>query len=95
MIGVKLMNNKDSLTTFIEDRLYPELSAFDEDLSIRGIASDLAYGLKNNGYCSEPYSTYENALYCPINKRREKECLMASCPNNEFCRLLRREGYIK
>lgn len=88
------MNNKNSLITFIEDYLYPELSAFDEDLSIRGIASDLAYGLKQNNYCFDPYIGYEQALCCSINKRREKECLIVSCPNNKFCRMLRKEGYI-
>jgi hypothetical protein len=93
MIGVRLMTNKDSLSAFIEDRLSWELSEFD-DVNVGGIAADLAYGLKNNGYCSDPYTTYEQALCCPINKRREKDCLMASCPNNEFCRMLRKEGYI-
>lgn len=87
------MKNKDSLSVFIEDRLSWELSELD-DVNVGGIASDLAYGLKNNGYCSDPYTTYEQALCCPINKRREKDCLMTSCINNEFCRMLRKEGYI-
>jgi hypothetical protein len=87
------MTNKDSLRAFIEDRLSWELSELD-DVNVGGIAADLAYGLENNGYCSDPYTTYEHALCCPINKRREKDCLMASCPNNEFCRMLRKEGYI-
>ena len=86
--------SKDTLREFLEDRLSWELSAF-EDINVGGLASDLAYGLKNNGYCSEPYSEYESALCCPMNKRKEKECLMVSCPNNTFCKLLRREGYIK
>ncbi len=81
------------LVEFIEDRLSWELAPYD-DVNVGGLASDLAYGLKNNGYCSEPYSEYENALCCPINKRREKECLMVSCPHNKFCKLLRKEGYI-
>lgn len=55
---------------------------------------ELADRLEKKGYCAEPYLEYEKALCCPINKRREKECLMVSCPNNTFCRLLRKEGYI-
>lgn len=54
----------------------------------------LAERLENKGYCSQPYLEYESALCCSINKRREKECLMTSCPSNYFCRLLRKEGYI-
>lgn len=87
------MKTKDSLSAFIEDRLSWELSELD-DVNIGGIAADLADGLENNGYCTNLYTGYEQALCCPINKRREKECLMTFCPNNEFCRLLRREGYI-
>ena len=55
---------------------------------------ELADRLEKKGYCAEPYLEYEKALCCHINKRREKECLMVSCPNNTFCRLLRKEGYI-
>ena len=55
---------------------------------------ELAEILERKGYCSEPYQEFEKALCCPINKRREKDCLMTSCPSNTFCRLLRREGYI-
>jgi hypothetical protein len=55
----------------------------------------LAERLKSRGYCTEPYREYEQALTCPVNKRGEKNCLMSSCPSNTFCRLLRREGYIK
>ena len=82
------------LTEFIEDRLSWALSEYDA-LNIGGLAEDLADDLKNKGYCQDPYFKYEKALCCPINKRGEKECLMTSCPNNNFCRLLRREGYIK
>lgn len=83
-----------SLNGFLEERLAWEFAPID-DINIGRVADVLADSLEANGYCSEPYSTYEKALCCPINKRREKECLMTSCPNNTFCRLLRREGYIK
>jgi len=55
----------------------------------------LAAKLENKGYCTEPYLEYERALCCPINKRREADCRMASCKSYDFCRLLRKEGYIK
>lgn len=87
------MNNKDSLSTFIEDRLSWELSALD-DINVVGLSEDLAYGLKNNGYCSEPYTDFERALICPINKRREKYCGCTHCASHEFCMLLRKEGYV-
>jgi hypothetical protein len=54
----------------------------------------LAKRPENNGYCTEPYFAYERALECPINKRREKECRVCHCESYDFCRLLRREGYI-
>ena len=81
------------LVEFIEDHLSWELANYG-DINISGIASDLTYGIENNGYCSYPYFEYEKALCCPINKRREKNCSMTSCPSNDFCKLLRREGYI-
>lgn len=55
---------------------------------------ELSDQLERQGYCTEPYTEYEKALCCPINKRREDDCLLTSCPSNHFCRLLRREGYI-
>ena len=55
---------------------------------------ELAERLTRGGYCTQPYFEYEKALSCPINKRREKDCLMTSCSSNHFCKLLRREGYI-
>lgn len=66
------------------------------DYNKRGLLDEweLAERLERDGYCSEPYREYERALTCPINKRREKDCLMTSCSSNHFCRLLRREGYI-
>lgn len=87
------MNNKDSLSAFIEDRLSWELSELD-DVNVGRIADDLAYGLKNNGYCSEPYFEYEKALMCPINKRQEKYCGCTKCKSHEFCTMLRKEGYV-
>lgn len=87
------MNNKDSLSAFIEDRLSWELSELDA-VNVSGLAADIAYDLKSHGYCADPYTTYERALCCSVNRRREKDCLMTSCPNNKFCRMLRKEGYI-
>lgn len=55
----------------------------------------LAARLENRGYCSDPYIDYENALTCPVNLRRELECNMVSCKHNNFCKILRREGYIR
>ena len=54
----------------------------------------LAERLEDRGYCQNPYIGYKKALCCPINKRREKECNVCSCESIDFCRLLRREGYI-
>lgn len=82
------------LVDFIEERLSWELSTYD-DINVRGIASDLAYGLERNGYCQDPYFKFDQALCCPINKRREKDCRMVPCPSYEFCMMLRREGYIE
>jgi len=56
---------------------------------------ELAERLERQGYCTEPYLEYEKALCCPINKRRETDCRMTCCPSYNFCRLLRKEGYIK
>jgi len=55
----------------------------------------LAERLESKGYCTEPYFKYEQALCCPINKRREADCRMTLCESYKFCMLLRREGYIK
>ena len=87
------MNNKDSLSTFIEDRLSWELSPY-EGINVIVIADELAEELKDRGYCSEPYTEYEKALICPINKRKEKYCGCTHCESHEFCMMLRKEGYI-
>ena len=93
-IGVKSMNtNNEQLTSFIETRLSCVLAP-DSSINVSGIAADLARALKNGEYCTDPYLSYEQALCCQVNKRREKACLMTSCKNNDFCRLLRKEGYI-
>ena len=85
--------NNDQLASFIEDRLSWELAPYD-DVTVGGIADDIAYDLKSHGYCSEPYFAYEKALMCPINKRREKQCSCTTCESYEFCALLRKEGYV-
>ena len=86
-------SNNEKLTSFIETRLSWALAP-DSSINVSGITSDLVRDLKNGGYCADPYLSYEQALCCPVNKRREKACLMTSCKNNDFCRLLRKEGYI-
>jgi hypothetical protein len=94
MIGVSLMSiNSDRLASFIEDRLSWELAPY-EDVNVGGIAEDIAYDLKSHGYCSEPYFSYEKALICPINKRREKQCNCTTCESYQFCAMLRKEGYV-
>lgn len=87
------MNDKESLSAFIEGRLSWELSCYD-DINVSGLADSLAYGLKNNGYCADPHVEYDKALTCPINKRHEKHCNCAGCPSYEFCQMLRKEGYV-
>ena len=82
------------LVDFVEERLSWELSTYD-DINVGGIASDLARGLEYNGYCQNPYFEFDQALCCPINKRREKDCQMVSCPSYKFCMMLRKEGYIE
>lgn len=82
-----------SLYNFIEERLSWELSEFD-DINVGGLASDLAYGLENSGYCNEQYFEFKKALVCPINKRREKDCYCSTCNSHEFCMMLRKEGYV-
>lgn len=83
-----------NLSTFIEEYLSWELSGLTDDISAGSLAEELAYRLKNNGYCSEPYSEFERALSCPINKRNEKYCNCTHCKSHKFCNLLRKEGYI-
>ena len=85
--------NNEQLTSFIETRLSCALAP-DSSINVIGIAVDLVRDMKNGGYCTDLYLSYEQALCCPVNKRREKACLMTSCKNNDFCCLLRKEGYI-
>ena len=88
------MKPKDSLSSFIEERLLFELSPHYDDINVVNLAEYLADSLKMYNYCEEPYFAYERALECPINKCREKECRACNCNSYDFCRLLRREGYI-
>jgi len=87
------MNNDTTLSSFLEDRLSYELPE-DDDFNIAGLAEDLAYSLKINGYCSDPYFEYAKALICPINKKRKKYCGCTTCESHEFCLMLRKEGYV-
>lgn len=82
-----------NLYDFIESELSWALDDI-SDINARGIATDIADGLKSNGYCSNPYFEYEKALICPINKRREKYCNCIICESHTFCELLRKEGYV-
>ena len=82
-----------SIYDFIDSELEWQLEDH-FDLNIRGIAEDLADSLKVSGYCADPYFAYDKAFICPINKRREKSCNNTLCEHNEFCTLLRKEGYI-
>lgn len=82
-----------SLNSFIEERLTWEFAPVD-DINLGRVADSLAESLEAHGYCSRPYSKFESALICPINKRREKDCRMVSCPSYTFCQLLRKEGYV-
>ena len=86
--------NDTNLKDFIEDRLSYEIDPYD-DINVGRLAEDLADDLKSNGYCADPYWEYEKALICPINKKGEKYCGCTTCESHEFCKLLRREGYIK
>ena len=85
--------NDTGLYEFIESELSWALDDVAE-INISGIAGDLAYNLKKNGYCSDPYLEYDKALMCPINKRHEKYCGCTSCHSHDFCIMLRKEGYV-
>ena len=84
--------NNTNLVDFIENELYFELAPW--DINVKSVAEDLTDMLISNGYCSNPYSSYDKALTCPINKRREKYCGCTQCENHEFCIMLRKEGYV-
>ena len=83
--------NKTSLIEFIENFLSYELP---EHIYIENLSADLATELINNNYCTNPYSEYDEALKCPINKRKEEYCACTQCESHEFCTKLRKEGYI-
>ena len=55
---------------------------------------DLADRLERDGYCQEPFSDFEYALCCPINKRKEDYCYNTHCRCHKFCIMLRKEGYL-
>ncbi len=85
--------NNISIYDYIETELAWQLDD-SSDVNVRGIAEDIADGLKTRGYCSDPYFEYEKALICPINKRHDKCCPCIQCESYKFCELLRKEGYI-
>jgi hypothetical protein len=58
------------------------------------LAENIADELIRKNYCADPYIEFDNALCCPINKRREKDCRLVSCPSYKFCMMLRKEGYV-
>ena len=81
------------LSSCIEDQLSWALSDYD-GINIGALSEDLADTLKRKGYCEDKYATFEQALLCPINKKRENDCRVVHCPNHMFCMLLRKEGYV-
>lgn len=82
-----------NLSRCIETELSWALSDYD-CINVRALATDLADTLKRKGYCDNKYATFEQALMCLINKRRESDCRVVHCPNHAFCMLMRKEGYI-
>ena len=86
--------NERSLIDFIDDFLSWELDSYQEEINLRGLAADIADRLETSNYCSSPYTEFDKALVCPINKRREKYCGYAHCASHEFCEMLRKEGYV-
>lgn len=83
--------NELNLTEYLKSYLNWRLAPYvDADV----LSEDLADALKNNGYCMDPYSEYDKALICPINKRREKYCGCTHCASYKFCIILRKEAYI-
>lgn len=89
-----MIMNDTSISDYIETELAWQLDE-PSDINVRGIATDLAEGLKRHGYCNDPYLEYDKALMCPINKRGEKYCGYTICESHDFCERLRKEGYIK
>ena len=55
---------------------------------------ELSYILKTKGFCSDKYASFEEALRCQINKRREKQCYNVHCESFGFCCAMRKEGYV-
>lgn len=86
------MTNK-TLTSYLVE--YFNWQFAPTDINTESLGEDLARRLEQAGYCKNNNFNYEMALCCSINKKHEKDCLVFSCPNNDFCRLLRGEGYIK
>ena len=82
------------LSSYLDDYLNWSLGGMSEARDCVD-EQDLARCLERDGYCQNPYTGFERALCCSINKRREAECKMALCESYEFCRMLRQEGYIK
>lgn len=83
--------NKSSLIEFIENFLSYELP---EHIYTENLSVELATELINNNYCMNPYNEYDEALSCPINKRKEEYCACTHCKSHEFCMKLRKEGYV-
>ena len=88
------MNRPDTgLAEFIQDYLNCNLAGYYEaQQEVSG--EELAEDLVNKGYCCNPYLEYDRALTCPVNKRKESFCNNTLCNSYDFCRLLRREGYV-
>ena len=84
--------NDTTLTNYLKDYLGWNLTSYEINTDV--LAENIADELERQGYCSDPYLNFENALACPINKRREKYCGCTNCINHKFCMMLRKEGYV-
>ena len=84
--------NDFSLAEYLRDYLSGCLDSY--EVNVDALGDDIADSLERHGYCSDPYLDYDKALMCPINKKREKYCNNALCSSHNFCKMLRKEGYI-
>ena len=84
--------NDETIAEYIRDYLYSRLDSY--EVNIDALGDDLADSLEARGYCSNPYTEFDRALLCPINKKRAKYCGITNCASHEFCSMLRKEGYM-
>ena len=84
--------NDISLAEYLRDYFSWRIDCYEDNPNALG--DDLADNLERRGYCSSPYLEYDKALICPINKKREKYCNNTLCSSHNFCKMLRKEGYV-